>query len=162
MMIEHDNIHIVLVQPLDGVHCGGTAIHRHQQSDGTCIETARHPFAGKAVAFIEPVRQMAAHTPSIAAQGVHEKGRRGHAIHIVIAIDNHAFAPFPRQQEPFNGFVHVRQQKRIAEMLQARIEKGADFGRIVQPPVQETLRQQRRYRHLFRQTQSQLGLRGGG
>jgi hypothetical protein len=47
-------------------------------------------------------------------------------------------------QEPVDGWGHVRQQKRIREILEARREKFFNRGRFAQAAVEQTLREQRR------------------
>ena len=47
------------------------------------------------------------------------------------------------EQSPDSGG-HVREQKRVGKVFQARLEKMFDGGRFAETPIEQALREQRR------------------
>ena len=66
------------------------------------------------------------------------------AIHVIIPKDDHRFPALAGQQEPLHRRRHVRQQRRVRQILQARPQKAARLVRRADSAVDQTLRQQGR------------------
>ena len=123
VMIEHDHVDPLRLQRGDFRDRGSAAIHGDDELRRMLAHAARHAIRAQAVAFIGPQGQetcgFRAHRP----QQPREQRERSHAIHIVVAIEHDALAPIDRREDALHRGGHVRQQKWIAQRLQARREK---------------------------------------
>src|SRR5437660_5006705 len=86
--------------------------------------------------------QIRMNDPAQLSENLEQQAARGHAIHIVIAENRYDFLALARLEQPLDRRAHVRQRKRIAKLLQAWLEKSSSQFRIIQPAIQEALRQQ--------------------
>src|SRR5690242_2464542 len=89
------------------------------------------------------MREIGVHLPSERSQHFGEEGRRGDAVHVVVAKNDESFIPFARGEEALDGSAHVRQEKRISKVLEARLEEAGNRLGLAETSVEETLREQR-------------------
>jgi hypothetical protein len=66
---------------------------------------------------------------------------------------------FAGAKQSFDGGGHVREQKRVGEIFQARLEKIFNGGRFAETAIKQTLREQRRELELRRQLPGEERLR---
>src|SRR5262249_11987818 len=59
--------------------------------------------------------------------------------------------PITSLEKAIDGLVHVGQEERIAQLLEARLQEGFDRGRVIETSVHKALGQQRRNPQLIRQ-----------
>ena len=89
------------------------------------------------------MRQIKIHLPAERAQNFDEQRGGSHAVHVVIAKDDQRFISFARVKQTVNRRGHVRQQKRIGEIFEARLKKIFDAADSLKPRLTQALREQR-------------------
>ena len=97
--------------------------------------------AGKAVAVALAAGQHAFHRGPHTLEVLVEQGRGGHAVHVVIAKDHDGLAVVDGLPDALAGFLHIRQQKRVAEIFLPG-QQGEGFGRVGDAPGGQDARQQ--------------------
>jgi hypothetical protein len=143
VVIENDDVHAALLEPGYGVNGGRAAIHSQQESGGEFFEAVFDGVLAKAVAFVHAMGQVEIDHQSERAQDFKKKGRRGNAVHVVIAEDNERFLFFLSTQQSFDGSGHIREEEWIRQLLQARVKKGGNGDRVAKAAVEETLDEER-------------------
>jgi hypothetical protein len=144
VMVQHDDIHAALAEPINGGDGGGTTVHRQQQPDWKLLKTILHAVPGEAVSFIQPVWQVAVNPPAQRGQRFAEESGRSHAIHIVIPKKDQRFVPASREKQPVHGRRHVRHEEGVAELVQARFQEIGRAGGVGHTPVDQALTEQGR------------------
>ena len=86
-----------------------------------------HTFRAHAVAFLHPQRQKQIGRGAVAVEHFSQQRERRDAVHIVIAEENDSFPAIDRVKNPVHGSSHLRQEERIAQRTEARLEKGVHF-----------------------------------
>ena len=123
VVIHHYHFDALLQQPL-ALHTGrSAAVHGHEQIHRPLAQTTLQPLAGEAVALLHAQRQKAPRLQAIADKNGAQQRERGYAIHIVVAKKHHPLLQVHRFQQARHRRLHVRQQKRIAQFLEFRMEK---------------------------------------
>ena len=138
-MIDHDHVHTLALQRGDFRDRRRAAIHRDEQPRRILRDAARHAIRAQAVAFIRPQRQEARGFRAIGPQHAGEQRERGDAVHIVVAVEDDFFAAVERGENARHRRVHIRQRKRIAQLLQPRIEKALRLLHRTDAAVQQHL-----------------------
>ena len=101
------------------------------------------PLSAQAVAFFHPVGQIKFHAPAQRAQYLHQQGGGSDAVHVVIAKNHERFILLAGAKKTFHGLLHVRQQKRVGEVFEARCEEVFDGGNFTEAAVEQALGEQR-------------------
>src|SRR6266481_5397658 len=101
------------------------------------FEAILHGVLTQPVPFVHSMRQVKLRLPPQARENFQQKRSRGYAIHVVIAKDDHALALFPSTEQSLDRDFHLRQQKRIGQLLEARFEKAADLNRVRETAIDQ-------------------------
>ena len=141
MVVENDDVYAAFAQPGDGFKSRRAAVHGEQEIGGIFFEAIFHTIATEAVALIHTMREIDIGLKTERAEDLLKQCGGGDAIHIVIAKDDERFAKLARAEQSGDGFVHIRQEKRISEILKARTEKILNGGRIAEAAIDEALRE---------------------
>jgi len=144
MMIQDDRVDAPFAQPVDGFNGSRAAIHGEEQRHRKFLQAILHAVAAQAVAFVHAVRQITMHRPAEAAEDFREQGGGGDAVDVVVAEDHERFAAVARLEQPLDGGAHIREQKGIAELFQARLKKAGDERRVAESAIQQALGEQGR------------------
>ncbi len=143
MMIENNHVNAACGERLDCFYGGRAAVHGEKQRRRKFFQAIVHAVGAQAVAFIHPAGQIEFHAPAERAQNFHEQCGAGHAVHVVIAEDDERFVFFPRAEQPPDGGGHVREQKRVGEIFEPRLDKIFNGSRFAEAAIDEALREQR-------------------
>ena len=135
MMVENDHGHASLFQPIDGFDRGGATVHCEQKLGGKLTQTIFDTFLTQAVSLIESIRKIRAQFPSESLQHFSQQRSRCDSVNIVIAKNHERLGVLARAKKTIDGPFHIREEKGISQVLQARFEKGIDRHRIAQPAV---------------------------
>ena len=163
MVVQHDDFDAAFAQPADGIDGGRSAIDRQQQRDREFREAILHGGLREAVAFIPAMRQVGMHGPAERGEEIVQQRGRSHAVHVVIAEDHECLSAFAGSEEALDRGAHVRQEKGIGQILEARLEKARDGFRFAELAVEEALREQAGDLQLLRKEigKHRLGRRDG-
>ncbi len=143
MVVEDNRVHASRAKRSNGFNGSRTAIHREQQRGWKFLQTIFHAVGAQAVAFIHPAGQIKIHAPSERTQDFEQQSRGSHAVHIVIAKNHQRFVLLAGAEQSLDGCLHVRQQKRVGQIFQPRLEKILDGGRFAEAAIQQALSEQR-------------------
>ena len=117
MVVEDQHINAALAQPGDLGARGRTAIHGKEQLHRNLLQAVLHAGLAESVALVHAMRQVAMHRPAERGQKFVEQRGGSHAVHIVVAEDDERLACGVRDEETFDGHLHVWEQKRVGEVL---------------------------------------------
>jgi hypothetical protein len=121
VVIGYDDIDSGFARRIDRLHGRHAAIRREN-------ETCTHLFSPhqasrpQVIAVPQPVRHETVHSRSKFSKTANQQGRRGHAIHIVIAVYEDSLFRLDRSLDAVDGDRQVRQQLRGRERLETRAE----------------------------------------
>ena len=140
-MVENNRIHAALLEVRNLVSGTGAAVDCHEQPRLMFLETTGDPVFAEAVAFVHAVRQEIAHVGTRRPKNALQQGARGHAVHVIIAIDDDALVMVDGGKDAIDRRTHARQLERVAELAKLRVEETSRFGGIGIPAVDEDLGQ---------------------
>ena len=144
VVIEHDDLGSFLAEPGDGVGGRRAAIHGQQQRGGIFFQAILRRVPAQPVAFVHAMRQIIMDVPAERAERFQEQGGGGDAIHVVIAKDHQRFAAPAGAQETLHRRRHVREQQRVRQIPQARLQKAGGLVRLDHAAVDQALGEQGR------------------
>ena len=136
VMVGDDEVDPQLSRPLGRVVPADAAVDRHDDVDLVGMESIdRRRLESVAVpqAFGDEVN----HLPAEHLERPPQDDGRGDAVDVVVAVDRNPLAVRERPLEPRHGAVHVRQQKRVVEVVERRVEKAIGHGRLAKPAQAE-------------------------
>src|SRR5437899_10043739 len=150
MMIEHDHIAALLLEPLDAFNRSGTAIHSQHHLSAMFLKAIFDCNPAQSVAFFEPMREIAFDFAAECAQNLDENCCGANAIDVIVAEDNNWLPVLPRLKQALHRSIHSRDEEWIGQIFQTRVKKAADRAGVVQAAIEQALREQRRNIEILR------------
>jgi len=95
-----------------------------------CGDAAGDALRGEAVALVHAEGEEGAGIGAEEAQDAGEESEGGHAVHIVVAIEDDALAAVDCLEDALDGGAHAREEEGVGEVLEAGIEEEAGRGGI--------------------------------
>ena len=140
MVVGDDEVDAQFCGKLRFFHSRDAVVHGHDELIALVVD-GLDGVAGKAVAVALAAGQHAFHRGPHTLEVLVEQGRGGHAVHVVIAKDHDGLAVINGLPDALAGFLHIRQQKRVAEVFLPG-QQGEGFGRVGDAPGGQDARQQ--------------------
>ena len=141
MVIEHDHVHAELFRLGQRLDAGGAAIDGDEQRRAAPGERPYRLGIG-AIAFEQPVGNVDQRIQSAMPQIARKQGRRGCAVHVVIAENRDVFAALDRVGQPRRRRLHGGERMRIGhQVAHRRIEIALDLVHL-DPAAGKDARQQ--------------------
>ena len=132
MVVGNDQVDAQFCSVIRFVHGRNAIVHGHDQLTALVVDGADRVF-GKAVTVPLSAGQHTLDGRSHALEMLVQKGRSGHAVHIVVAEDHDGLAIVDGLPDALTGLVHVGQQRRVAQFFFAR-QQGQRFGGVGDAP----------------------------
>ena len=156
MVIEHDHVATLSLEPLDAVEGSGAAVDRQQELSAMFLEAILDCGLAQAVTFFESMREIAFDFAAKDREDFDQDGGGADAIDVVITEDDDGLGVATRLEQAFHGTLHTWNEEGIGEMLEARVEEAVDFFGLGQSAIEKAPSEQRGNIEVLRQ------LRGGG
>ena len=68
-------------------------------------------------------------------EGAAQDDGRGHAVHVVVAVDRNPLLARDGAHDPIDRHAHVGQPHRIVQMIERRVQKAARQFRVAEPAL---------------------------
>jgi hypothetical protein len=130
VVIDDHDIDAAFAQPRDLLHRRGPAVDRDEYGGPMLLHAALHTVLAEPVTLLHAQRQKRFHHSAQPPQDASQQCRGGDAVHIVVTENHHAFTGRDGPRDALRGLAQIGEQERIAQRLQARIEKRAHLLRV--------------------------------
>jgi hypothetical protein len=161
VVVENDDVDAALFEPGDGLNGRGAAIDGEQEGSREFVETIFDGFLAKAITFVHPVREIVIGGPTETRQDFQEQGSGSNAVDVIVAEDDERFFAFASEEKAVDGKGHVRQEKGVGEVFEARFEEIVNGLWVGEAAVEQALGEERGKAELICQLAGEQGLRQG-
>ena len=135
-MVGDDEVDPELARALGRIVPADAAVDRHDDIDLVGMEPIDRGRL-EPVAVAQPFGNEVDHLPAEHLERPPQDDGRGDAVDVVVAVDRDPLAARQRPLEPRHGAVHVRQQKRVVQVIERRVEKTIGDRRLAKPAQAE-------------------------
>ena len=149
VVIGDDDVHAEFARDPDLRRCRYARVNRNDEAAAFLRKTAQRAF-GYAVALSGTAGDEVADVRAAGGQIEIEAGRGGHAVDVVVAVDDDALLCLDGRDDAFHRAVHVLHEKRIVKLFLLLGQKGARLLGRGAPPVDEKLRRREKHAEILR------------
>src|SRR6185436_18087938 len=126
MVVGDDDVDPVLYHLFDLLRSRNAAIDRDEQG-AVPLKRKLQGVADEAFFQHGPIGNVKIHFSADFAEKLGQKGGGGHAVHIVIAINQDRLLLSDGDQDPVDRFIHIGKEIGVEKIRQLGVEKFVDF-----------------------------------
>ena len=141
MVVGHDRVNTESARISNLVHGGDAGVHGDDEI-GTVLRQLVHGRAGHTISLADAVGNITGYIRADRGKIEVERGDGGHAVHVVISVDDNIFPCRHGAQHAGDGRLHILHGERVAENATVTVQKQLSLRRVaIASIIQKTCHQ---------------------